>query len=394
MRVLILTEYMTSAGGVQTYLQSLLPSLKNRVEALAIATMQPAEETVRVGNRDMDSNGIEHWLASDQKQSVNWKPDVVYYHALCSAKLETWYVSTFSTIMYAHNYHGTCASGTKCQSRLGYRTCHRVLGPMCLLCYFPLGCGGINPKYLLKSYPTQRERQRNLPKMKQIFVAAEHMRQEYLRHGVPSDKIDIVPLFPAGGTPDHDEPIDRPFSNRLLLTSRLTKIKGVEIVPEAVKIASQRLSRALELVVAGDGPSETVVRREAARWGIRTQFLNWISKEERNQQMRQSDLLVVPSLWPEPFGLVGIEGGCVGLPSVGFPVGGLLDWLLPGQTGEFASGSFPSAAGLADAIVQSLQDRNHWTKLRIGAWKASQRFSLESHVSLLVQHFQKLVESS
>ena len=59
----------------------------------------------------------------------------------------------------------------------------------------------------------------------------------------------------------------------------------------------------------------------------------------------------MPSVWPEPFGLVGIEAGCVGLPAAGFGVGGIPDWLRPGETGELASRKSTNGEqpGLADA---------------------------------------------
>ena len=99
--------------------------------------------------------------------------------------------------------------------------------------------------------------------------------------------------------------------------------------------------------------------------------------------MRCCDLLAVPSLWPEPFGLVGLEAGCVGLPSVGFAVGGIPDWLIPGETGELAPGDPPTAEGLADAVVRALADPIHLGRLRRGAWEMSRRFTLTKHLDIL-----------
>src|SRR6202034_271377 len=97
--------------------------------------------------------------------------------------------------------------------------------------------------------------------------------------------------------------------------------------------------------------------------------------------MRQADLVAVPSLWPEPFGLVGIEAGCFGVPAVGFAVGGIPDWLIPGQTGELAPADPPTVEGLAEAIVRALEDPAHYQKLCSGAWEMAKRFSLERHLA-------------
>ncbi len=97
--------------------------------------------------------------------------------------------------------------------------------------------------------------------------------------------------------------------------------------------------------------------------------------------MRGADLLAVPSVWPEPFGLVGLEAGCVGLPAVAFAVGGISDWLRPGVSGELAPGDPPTIAGLADAIGRALADLDHHARLRYGAWTVAQSFTQPAHLA-------------
>jgi glycosyltransferase involved in cell wall biosynthesis len=98
--------------------------------------------------------------------------------------------------------------------------------------------------------------------------------------------------------------------------------------------------------------------------------------------MRQADLLAMPSLWPEPFGLLGPEAGCVGLPSVGYAHGGIPDWLVEGESGALAP-SPPTVEGLADAILRAISDADRHQVLRVGAWQMAQRFSAERHVRQL-----------
>jgi glycosyltransferase involved in cell wall biosynthesis len=97
-----------------------------------------------------------------------------------------------------------------------------------------------------------------------------------------------------------------------------------------------------------------------------------------------ADLLAVPSVWPEPFGLVGIEAGCVGLPAVGYATGGIKDWLIPGVSGELAPGRRPNSKDFAAAIVRALSDDTRLQNLRIGAWQTAQGFTPEDHLKRLV----------
>jgi glycosyltransferase involved in cell wall biosynthesis len=112
-------------------------------------------------------------------------------------------------------------------------------------------------------------------------------------------------------------------------------------------------------------------------------FVGWVDSEQRAKLMLQADLLAAPSLWPEPFGLVGIEAGSIGLPAVGYAVGGIPDWLVPGESGELAPGDPPTVAGLSKAIVRALVDADYYNKLCLGAWKRAKRSTVEDHLTEL-----------
>jgi glycosyltransferase involved in cell wall biosynthesis len=98
----------------------------------------------------------------------------------------------------------------------------------------------------------------------------------------------------------------------------------------------------------------------------------------------EADLLVMPSLWPEPFGLSGPEAGLQGVPAAAFAVGGIPQWLEDGVNGHLAPGNPPSAPGLADAIVRCLADPFTHSRLRQGALESARRWSAERHVAELL----------
>ena len=125
------------------------------------------------------------------------------------------------------------------------------------------------------------------------------------------------------------------------------------------------------------------LRELARREGVDAEFRGWLDPGELRALYRTAELLAVPSLWPEPFGLVGIEAGCVGLPSVGFAVGGIPDWLIPGVSGECAPGTRPTAATLSSAIIRALRDPDHYAALRRGAWETARRFTVDRHMTVL-----------
>ncbi len=198
---------------------------------------------------------------------------------------------------------------------------------------------------------------------KAVLTSSRHMRDEYARHGISTDRLHLVPLFPTGVCPDPSPPTLRPRSGRVLFVGRITPLKGWRQLLEAIPQAAAKLSIPLTLVIAGDGPDYHEFKAEAQRKGILAEFLGWVGSEKREAEMRAADVLVVPSVWPEPFGLVGIEAGCVGLPAVAFAVGGIPDWLEQGTSGELAPGNPPTSSGLADALVRALAEPRHLARL-------------------------------
>ena len=93
----------------------------------------------------------------------------------------------------------------------------------------------------------------------------------------------------------------------------------------------------------------------------------------------------MPSLWPEPFGLVGLEAGQHKVPVAAFAVGGIPEWLRPGINGYLAPGDPPTSNGLADAIVACLKDAELYARLREGAGRIAAEFDFERHVDALIR---------
>jgi glycosyltransferase involved in cell wall biosynthesis len=164
----------------------------------------------------------------------------------------------------------------------------------------------------------------------------------------------------------------------------MTSLKGLIHLVRALPVAAEKLGRRLTLVAAGDGPERAEAESAARTAGLGAEFLGWIDSDRREAEMQAADVLAVPSVWPEPFGLVGIEAGCVGLPAVAFAVGGIPDWLAPGVSGELAPGDRPNSRQLADAFVRALADDVHWNRLRHGAWETARRFTPEAHMDRLI----------
>ena len=110
--------------------------------------------------------------------------------------------------------------------------------------------------------------------------------------------------------------------------------------------AAARLRVPFTLTIVGAGRDEKRLRRRAASFapGV-VRFAGW--QTDVAPFFAAADVVVVPSLWNEPFCLVGVEALAAGVPVVAFDRGGIGDWLKPDETGVFAP---PTADGLARTL--------------------------------------------
>ena len=383
MRILIASSHRSLVGGVEKYLQSIIPHLQRRGHSVGLLYENPFQ----AGGEGVDSDAsVPTWCATElgldsvSRSLKNWEPDVVYSQGLQDIALEHSLLGSYPTVLYAHTYHGTCVSSQKCHAWPRYEPCARQLGPSCLAHYHVQRCGGLNPQTMWKLYQVQSLRKSRLSEYRAVLVASRHMYNEYRQHGVGLDRLQLLPLYPTEGLPLASVPPRDP-GNSILFVGRLVEVKGAGHLIRALPAAAQKLGHALNLTIAGDGAQRVKIQELANQLGVSLTWAGWVDAKQRADLMRQADLLVVPSLWPEPFGLVGIEAGCFGLPAVGFAVGGIPDWLIAGQSGELAPGDPPTVEGLAQAMVRALADPVHYQKLRRGAWERAKHFSIECHIS-------------
>jgi glycosyltransferase involved in cell wall biosynthesis len=383
MRILIATTHRGLVAGTEVYLRGLMPALRGRGHELALLYNIPAAPGR--GAVDEGCPDVPAWQfagAVGLDAVARWRPDVCYLQGMLDVEEEEQLAAQFRTVLFAHNYYATCASGSKCHGWTTVEPCTRRFDMACLALNYTWKCGIRHPLRLLHNYRSQRGRERLLSRFAAVAVASRHMAAELRRQGVPPERVVLAPYFPTAVTPLAHPPRRRPLTGRLLMAGRFTNLKGGDLLIEATWKASARLGRPFTLLFAGDGPEQERWKTQAQQLGVNAQFLGWCDADTLAGLRADADLLAVPSVWPEPFGLVGIEAGCVGLPAIGFAVGGIPDWLLPGVSGESAP-SPPTAEGLAGAIVRALAEPEQHHRLRLGAWETAQRFTRERHLEIL-----------
>jgi glycosyltransferase involved in cell wall biosynthesis len=423
MRITIINWTSRRVGGVETYLNSIIPALLERGHKASFwcETNEPSErEGIAL------AEGVTSWCAGDLgtadalRALERWRPDLIYAHGLLDPKLEAATLKIAPAIFFAHSYYGTCISGAKAFKSPVVTPCQRQFGLKCLLHYYPHRCGGWSPVTMFREYHRQSERLKLLSGYRAIVTHSQHMQDELVRHGLKTERVHDLLYYVrhqqqgltgeaqrqtgwlsqspslAPGVPDKRASNPASTEWRLLFLGRMDFLKGGETFLAALPRISAALNRPLRVTFSGDGPQRQRWQEQAARvqaldQKLRIDFTGWLKGAQLESRMGDCDLLVLPSLWPEPFGLVGPEAGLRGIPVAAFAVGGIPNWLVDGVNGHLAPGDPPTAEGLAQAVINCLRDAHTHARLGQGAREMAQRFNMENHLSALMGVFEMVL---
>ena len=382
MRILIANDGFGDAGGVQSYLDAVVPALRARGHATAVlhCDLQPAARaTGALGGVD-EISVARSGLDGAAVQVSRWQPDVVYSHNMSRLDVERRLMDAAPVVKFMHGYFGTCIGGQKMFGMPSAAPCSRRFGAACLLFYGPRRCGPLDLTTFAHQYGWAHDQQALFNGYHAVVVASDHMRREYVAHGINGDRVHVNPLFPT----HQEQPEAATAPQRsVVFFGRMTNLKGGDLLIEAVGDASRRLGSAIALTMVGDGPQRAAWEQVAAEHRVDANFVGWRTGAERWAFMRGAALVAVPSVWPEPFGLVGLEAGALGVPAIAFDVGGIREWLTPGENGILVPGDPPRAANLASALADAFGRPDDLARMGAAAIRVARRLSLAAHVDRL-----------
>jgi glycosyltransferase involved in cell wall biosynthesis len=395
------------AGGVGAYVARLLDLLKSSGHDLLLVHEDegPAHidgpdalETVRVGGLSRRARLPERVTADVLRRLEAFGPDVVHVHDVNNVDLLSAISPRYPVVRSAHNHAQHCPAGTRLIGA-DRHPCERPLGLPCLFNMTVQGCHpSRNPRVHLEMFRVSSGLNRFDRSLPTVCVASGYAHRQMVASGFLPEQLRILPYFtpipdlaPAAAAPRTGDSVGHGAGRgAILFTGRIVPEKGLPALLHAL----QRVQRPWRLVVDGSGPSQPEAEEIATHLGIAdsVQFQGWCPPAEHAQNYAAADIVVVPSVWPEPFGLVGIEAMSYAKPVVAFAIGGIVDWLEHGETGFLVSpGNVDEMAAkierlLADpALARSLGER--------GRARVLQQYSPEAHLRDLTGIYEQTLSS-
>jgi len=184
---------------------------------------------------------------------------------------------------------------------------------------------------------------------------------------------------------------DVPRDRDIIFVGRLIRDKGADLLIESLALLTKR-GFALSATIVGDGPESEHLKAQAAQCGLQRQirFDGESVGEDLVRLMNEHRVLVVPSRWEEPFGIVALEGMACGCTVVASDGGGLPDAV--GACGIlFKNGNAESlVTGLSKALNEDSVHAKLSPKIEVHLREFGQRTVTDRYLDLLRRHFSSI----
>ena len=212
-----------------------------------------------------------------------------------------------------------------------YNQIMRVAGKDCTSCQLDCAAEDASTLARLQRHLLQRTaetRRKALSSFDTVTVTSDYLKRQICALLPQKSDIRLVPNFvrppdmPSGVAIQAD---DEGQADRIAIIGSINEAKGqLEFIKSSV--CHLRANPAMRIVVIGKGERlqkriEALLRREQLM--DRVTFTGFLKREELFEEIKKSKIVVLPTLWPEPFGRVPLEAGLCRRPVVSFRSGGL-----------------------------------------------------------------------
>ena len=316
--------------------------------------------------------------------------DVALLHVTIDSGLATAIGRLVPCAFFAHNFGIICPAGSRL-FRLGETICDLVGVPdhRCLVNAYTRGCNTRRPLELMRRYDRNRSFGDWVRDNAELVCGSSYMAARCLENGFSSERLHRVPI-PVHIPLKLKHRSDTGRIGTVVFAGRLSVEKGLHYLIQAMA----QVTQPSRLLVAGTGDQERRLGRLCAELGVesRVDFVGYLDRDALTDLYSRADVAVVPSVWPEPFGMSGPEAMAHGVPVVAARVGGIPEWLNDGETGVLVEPKDP--IGLAGAIDRLLSDKRLARSMgRHAREVVANRYTVTRHVDHLLTALESATKS-
>jgi glycosyltransferase involved in cell wall biosynthesis len=355
-KVLHINDHLAWKGGVETYLLNLIPRLEeNGVQNRVLygtgtyngPVSEDAEALPALAQAGDDPEVTREVRARIEALGV----DLVHLHGIQNLGVYRAALDSAPVVMTAHDYRPICPASTFFYKRTR-KVCSRTCGPGCFAVTLRHHCLTPRPHYAVKFYRRSRWIMQQAGRFSALVAPSVAAADRYRAAGFPAERVHVIPYF----CPIAPAELPRPVPDIPMLTylGRIAPSKGWEYFIDALGQVPGHVQGRLIGASRPEQQSAIVARAKAAGCAERLEVIPWASREDVERYIRETSILVFPSIWPETLGIVGLEAFAHGVPVIASDIGGVGEWLEDGVNGHAVTPG--SGEAIAEAAGELLAD--------------------------------------
>ena len=397
MNILHLNDKIEISGGVEVYISQLIDIIPtDTINQLWLGVSKHSSnysiETYHDSTIKHDSLSFKELETLLNEIVFISKIDIIHIHSISDPNLIEACFKLAPVVRSMHEPRIVCPGHGKFL-RHSEKVCEKDFGFHCLIDIYKEGCSNRHPKRVISALSnTYFEINTASKKYSGIIVMSEYMESEALKVGFNKSIISYNPYF----TPivsETDLSINKNDKIKtLLFIGRLSKTKGTHYFIES---GLELLNKGFEVKfsIVGEGYDRMFFENMIPEnYKSKFTFYGWKNSDEIQTMLNNSYLLVFPSIYPEAFGIVGIEALMRGLPVVGFDVGGVSTWLKNNVNGFLVP--VKSTMKLTERVESLLTDEELYANMSLQARKiALEEFTPAKHIGKLIELYNNIIEN-
>jgi glycosyltransferase involved in cell wall biosynthesis len=349
-RVLLITDWMSGAGGAEWYMTWVRDGLRAAGDEVKLLTSSAG--SAGDGSADYRAYATDRLAGRALLQIVNpfalislrtalrrFRPDVVlvnmFEHHLSPAILPQ--LRGVPSVLTVTDYKCICPVGSKLLP--DDTLCTEHAGLVCRRS----GC--VSLPHWLRDQPRYALIAAGLKCFDRVLACSQWVQQELEKNWISSEHLPLPVPLPRPGF--HRAPASDPL---FVYCGRLDREKGVLLLLRAFA-RLRTVAPTSHLRIVGRGPQLPMLEQLVDALGLReaVTFRGWVPPEDVELELVDAWALVAPSLWAEPLGLVALEAIVRGVPVIASGSGGFGETVEHGVSGLL----FPN--GDEDGLVQQLR---------------------------------------
>jgi len=311
-------------------------------------------------------------------------PDIVHFHNLIGLSVGLIHIAKqqrIKTVLTLHDHWGFCFKNTIIKNN----------NEICKDFTQCTECMAVIPD----------ENNRNIPmRMRQDFIAmqledidayispSQYLAEAYVHAGIPQEKMHIIWNGINVGKFSCIKKVPDPDHIRFTFIGYFGKHKGIHILLDALQYIRTKEKIILNLI--GDGELFNQYQNEVTDKNMQGIVKFWGKISNIEDAYAKTDVLILPSIWPENQPVSITEAMAAGIPVIASNGGGIPELIEPGKTGFFFE--MGDARDLANKMDEFIENPEKIIVFGVNAFEKIKSNTLENQVQKIIDVYNQIQE--